>query len=163
MPFVLMVTLEIIVIVLGVLLLVSVLASKASGRLGVPALLLFLVIGMIAGSEGPGQIYFDDVEFAQWLGVLALIFILFSGGLDTAWSFVRPVLRRSLLLSTLGVAVTAFLVGWFSHVFLGLPLVQGLLLGAIVSSTDAAAVFVILRSRGIILRKRTKSILELES
>jgi potassium/hydrogen antiporter len=163
MPLVLMVTFEIIVIVLGVLLLVSVLASKASGRLGVPALLLFLLIGMLAGSEGPGGIYFDDAELAQWLGVLTLIFILFSGGLDTAWSFVRPVLWRALLLSTLGVAVTAFLVGWFSHVFLGLPLVQGLLLGAIVSSTDAAAVFVILRSRGIILRKRTKSILELES
>lgn len=155
--------LEIMIIVVGLLLLVSVLASKASGRLGVPALLLFLLIGMLAGSEGPGGIYFDDAELAQQLGVIALIFILFSGGLDTDWGFVRPVLWRGLLLSTLGVAVTAFLVGWFSHVHLGFPLAQGLLLGAIVSSTDAAAVFTVLRSRGVRLRKRISSLLELES
>lgn len=158
-----MITLELVIIVVGLLLLVSVLASKASGRLGVPALLLFLLIGMVAGSEGPGGIHFDDPQLAQWLGVIALAFILFSGGFDTAWSFVRPMLWRALLLSTLGVVVTAFLVGWFSHRYLGLPLTQGLLLGAIVSSTDAAAVFAVLRSRGVVLRKRIRSILELES
>ncbi len=147
----------------AVLLLISVLASKASSRFGVPALLLFLVIGMLAGSEGPGGIYFNDVGAAQSLGVLALAFILFSGGLDTRWKEVRPVIGAGISLATLGVAISALLVGLFIHYVWGLPLLTGILLGAIISSTDAAAVFSVLRSRNINLRSPLKPLIELES
>jgi cell volume regulation protein A len=158
-----MVSINEILLVAGILLLLSILASKASDRLGVPALLLFLVLGMLAGSDGPGGIYFDDARIAQSLGVVALVFILFSGGLDTHWKTVRPVLGRALLLSTFGVFFTAALVGWFAVSVLGLSLLEGLLLGAIVSSTDAAAVFSVLRAKGVGLKGDVKSLLELES
>src|SRR5688500_12471677 len=129
------------------IMLVSVIASKVSDRFGVPALVLFLVVGMLAGSEGPGGVYFDDAAVAQFLGAAALAFILFYGGLDTSWRDVRPVLGYGLALATLGVLITAAAFGMFAHFFLGLSLLEGLLLGSIVSSTDAAAVFSVLRSR----------------
>lgn len=147
----------------AILLLLGVVASKASGRLGVPALVLFLALGMLAGSEGIGGIYFADAALSQSLGVVALVFILFSGGFDTAWSQVRPVLVPSMVLATLGVLMTALIVGLFVAYVVGVPLLVGLLLGSIVSSTDAAAVFAILRSRGVSLRGNLKSLLELES
>jgi len=147
----------------SVLLLVSVLASRISDRLGVPALLLFLVLGMLAGSDGPGGIYFDDPALAQAIGIVALVLILFSGGLDTEWSQVRPVVKEGSLLATAGVLITALVAGLFAHLLLGLPLVEGLLLGAIISSTDAAAVFSVLRSKGISLKGQLKPLLELES
>ncbi len=147
----------------ALLLLISILASKASGRLGVPALLLFLLIGMLAGSDGPGGIYFDDPRLAGSLGVVALAFILFAGGLDTEWSRIRPVLAQGAALSTLGVLLTAGLMGLFAMVALGFTLLQGLLLGAIVSSTDAAAVFTVLRARSVRLRDPLEPLLELES
>lgn len=147
----------------ALLLLVSILASKVSSRLGVPALLLFLVVGMLAGSDGPGGFHFDNPSLVQSLGVVALAYILFAGGLDTNWRSVRPVLGRALLLSTFGVFVTAFLVGWFVHAVLDFTLLEGLLVGAIVSSTDAAAVFSVLRSRNVSLKGDLKPLLELES
>jgi potassium/hydrogen antiporter len=147
----------------GLLLLLAVLGSKASGRFGVPAALVFLVVGMLAGSEGPGGIAFDDPELTQLVGIIALSFILFSGGLDTRWDDVRPVLGHGAALATVGVALTALTVGVFSAWLLGLPPVVGLLLGAIVSSTDAAAVFSVLRSRGVGIQRRVRSLLELES
>jgi cell volume regulation protein A len=147
----------------ALLLLVSIAASKASGRLGVPALVIFMIIGMLAGSEGPGKIYFDNFWQAQSIGVLALALILFAGGLDTQWKEVRPVLGHALVLSTLGVLVTAGLVGWFASTVLGVSLLEGLLLGAIVSSTDAAAVFSVMRSRSVSLKGNLKPLLELES
>ncbi|HNS50852.1 MAG TPA: potassium/proton antiporter [Anaerolineae bacterium] len=147
----------------AVLLLVSVLASKISDRFGVPALLLFIIVGMLAGSEGSGGIYFDDPTIAQSIGIVALILILFSGGLDTEWSSVRTVTKEAALLATLGVLVTAVITGLVAHAVLGLALKEGLLLGAIVSSTDAAAVFSVLRSKGISLKGRLKPLLELES
>jgi len=155
--------LEYLLLSAAVLLLVSILASKASGRLGVPALALFLVIGMLAGSDGPGGIYFDDPRLAQWLGVIALIFILYAGGLDTDWARIRPVLAHGLALSTVGVLLTAILMGLFAVMALGFTPLQGLLLGAIVSSTDAAAVFTVLRARSVRLREPLEPLLELES
>ncbi|HWP43448.1 MAG TPA: potassium/proton antiporter [Blastocatellia bacterium] len=152
-----------ILLIAGILLLLSVLASKASDRLGVPALLLFLVLGMLAGSDGPGGIYFDNAWIAQSLGVVALVFILFSGGFDTNWKTVRPVLGRALLLSTLGVFFTAGLLGWFIISVLDFSPLEGLLLGAIVSSTDAAAVFSVLRAKSVFLKRDVKALLELES
>lgn len=147
----------------SILLLISVLASKISDRFGVPALLLLLVLGMLAGSDGFGGIYFDDPALAQFISIIALVLILFSGGLGTEWDEVRPVLKEGLLLSTLGVLVTAVVVGFFASVLLGLSFLEGLLLGSIVSSTDAAAVFSVLRSKGISLKGNLKPLLELES
>lgn len=147
----------------AVLLLASVVASKASGRFGVPALLVFLAVGMLAGSDGPGGIEFDYPRAAQSLGIVALALILFAGGLDMRWPSVRPILRESLLLSTLGVALTAILVALCSQLALGFTFSEGMLLGAIVSATDAAAVFGILRSRNVALPSRVKSLLEFES
>lgn len=147
----------------SLLLFVSVLVSKISDRFGVPSLLLFLILGMLAGSEGPGGIYFDDPVLAQSISITSLVLILFSGGLDTEWNEVRSVLRHGLLLSTLGVFITALTVGLFARAILGYSLVEGLLLGSIVSSTDAAAVFSVLRSKGISLKGELKPLLELES
>jgi cell volume regulation protein A len=158
-----MLPIEVILVALSGVFILGVLASKASVRLGVPALLLFLVIGMLGGSEGPGGIAFDDPWLAQALGVIALVFILFAGGLDTDWHRVRPVLGRGIVLSTLAVLASALLVGLFAAYLLGFSLLEGCLLGAIVSSTDAAAVFSVLRSRSVSLKGRLKDVLELES
>ena len=147
----------------AVLVLLSVLASKASERLGVPALLMFLLIGMVAGSEGPGGIYFDDAAVAKFVGTLALAFILFSGGLDTNWRMIRPVLGQGITLATLGVLLTAVAVGLFAMPVLEFSLQEGLLLGAVMSSTDAAAVFAVMRSRKVSLKGKLKPLLELES
>ena len=147
----------------ALLLLAAIVASKASGRLGVPALLVFLIVGMLAGSDGPGGIQFDYPRAAQFLGIVALALILFAGGLATRWSTVQPVLREGLLLSTLGVAITATLVAFCSKAVLGLTFPEGMLLGAVVSSTDAAAVFGVLRSKNLSLPKRLTSLLEFES
>jgi len=143
-----------VVVAAAVLLLASVFASKAAGRFGVPALLLFLAVGMLAGSDGPGGLPFDNPGLAQALGIVALAFILFGGGLDTSWTEVRPVAAPAVALATLGVLVTAGLTGWFASWLLGLSPLEGLLLGAIVSSTDAAAVFAVLRSRQVRLPPR---------
>lgn len=158
-----MISIEHILIAVAVVVLLSVFASRASEKYGVPALLLFLFLGMLAGSEGPGGIHFDNPWLAQALGVTALSFILFSGGLDTQWSEVRSVSARSFVLSTVGVAVTAGIIGLFAFHLLGFSVLEGLLLGSIISSTDAAAVFSVLRSRNIGLPDRVKNLLELES
>src|SRR5712692_2877893 len=134
-------TLDEILAATAVLLILSIFASKASGRLGVPALVLFLALGMLAGSEGIGGIYFDNVHVAERLGVIALAFLLFAGGLETDWKFVRHSVWRGISLSTIGVAITTVIVGVFAHFVAGFTLLEGMLLGAIVSSTDAAAVF----------------------
>ena len=148
---------------IGLLVFLSVLASRLSDRFGVPTLIMFLIIGMLAGSDGLGGVYFDDARLANLIGVFALAYILFSGGLDTDWPAVRRVAGRSLLLATVGVALTAALTGLFASALMGLTLTEGLLLGAIVSSTDAAAVFSILRSRHVGLKGRLRPLLELES
>jgi cell volume regulation protein A len=158
-----MIPVEKIILVVAVLLLLAILGSKASSRLGVPGLLLFLALGMLAGSEGLGGIPFDNARQAQALGVVALSFILFAGGLETRFDDIRSVVWKAFGLSTLGVLITALLAGWFARVVLSLPWAEAFLLGAIVSSTDAAAVFSILRSKSISLRGRVKPLLELES
>lgn len=148
---------------ISLLLLISVIASKASEWLGVPALLVFLAIGMLTGSEGPGGIYFDNTQLTQMLGSLALAYILFSGGLETNWKSVRPVLRPAGILATVGVLQTALIVAVFAVFFLKFSWLEGLLLGSVISSTDAAAVFSVLRSRSISLKGSLQPLLELES
>jgi cell volume regulation protein A len=154
---------ENIVLVASVLLLVSIMANKTSGRLGVPSLVLFLAIGMLAGSDGIGKIQFNDPLLAQSLGIIALTFILFAGGLETKWESVRPVLWHGVSLSTFGVLFTAAAVGLFVWRITDFTLVESLLIGSIASSTDAAAVFSILRSKNIGLKGNLRPTLELES
>lgn len=147
----------------AILLFLCVFASKVSGKLGIPTLVVFLGIGILAGSEGLGGIYFDNAYYAQSLGILALAYILFSGGLDTNWKEVRPIVLPGALLATLGVFITCILVGLFNYYVLGFTLLEGMLIGAIISSTDAGAVFTILRSKSIHLKGNLKPLLEFES
>src|SRR5919202_3767294 len=147
---------------LGVLLAVSVVFSGASERMSVPVTLVFLGIGMLAGSEGLGRIAFEDYHFAFRLGTAALVLILFDAGLNTPTGAVRRYLAPAALLATLGVVVTAVLLATGGRV-LGFSWPAALLLGAVVSSTDAAAVFAVLRGSGIHLKRRVGITLELES
>jgi len=156
-------SIDLLFIVCSGLVILSILTIKISNRWGVPSLVLFLGIGMLAGSDGIGGIYFDNPALVQSLGVIALTLILFAGGLDTEWRSVRPVLWKGLSLSTVGVLVTAFLVGVCASWIQGFSFLEGLLLGAIVSSTDAAAVFMVLRSRKAQLSSSLTNVLELES
>ncbi len=158
-----MVTPDQVLLITGLLLIISVLVSKTAGRVGIPALILFLLVGVLAGSEGPGGIAFEDHASAQFLGVVALVLILFAGGLDTRWHELRVVLLPGVLLSTLGVAITATALGLFLHFAMGLPLLFALLFGTVLSSTDASAVFAVLRSRNVSFKGRLAPMLELES
>lgn len=146
----------------GLLLVVSVLASRTSGRLGIPVALLFLVIGLVAGEEGLGNIPFDDYGLAFRVGTVALVLILFDGGLQTPLGALRGVIVPAGLLATVGVVATAGMTALGARA-VGLDWPAALLLGAIVSSTDAAAVFAVLRNAGVRVRPRLAQLLELES
>ena len=146
----------------GILLGVSILFSRASERFGIPTVLIFLGIGILAGSEGIGRIPFEDYAFAFRIGTVALVLILFDGGLNTPMAAVRQVIKPAGVLASLGVVGTAGLVAIVAHA-LGFDWPEALLLGAIVSSTDAAAVFAALRGSGIHLRRRVGATLEIES
>ncbi|MGQ9621058.1 MAG: potassium/proton antiporter [Bacteroidales bacterium] len=156
-------TIENILLIGSALLFVSLLAGKASFRLGIPILVLFLIVGMLAGEEGIGGIKFDNPSIAQFIGIVALCFILFSGGFETDWTYVKPVIGQSVLLSTLGVLITAVLSGLFIWKVTDFSLYEGLLLGSIISSTDTASVFSILRLRKLALKGHIRPILEFES
>ncbi|RAV28819.1 potassium/proton antiporter [Sinomicrobium soli] len=157
------ITTENILLIGSALLFISIIAGKTSYRVGLPTLILFLAIGMLAGSEGIGKIYFNDPKTAQFIGIVSLNFILFSGGLETNWKTIKPVLWQGISLSTLGVMITAASLGIFVWAISDFTIYEGLLLGAIVSSTDAAAVFSILRSKNIALKTNIRPTLELES
>lgn len=146
----------------GVLLIISVACSRLLERMGVPILLFFLGLGMLAGSEGIGGVHFEDYHFAFRVGTVALILILFDGGLNTRWSMVRAGIATASILATAGVFLTALIVALAARLF-GLPWDLAFLLGAVVSSTDAAAVFSVLRGSGLNLEKRVGVTLELES
>lgn len=145
------------------LLLLSIFSSKLTLRYGIPALLIFLGIGMLFGSDGLNVVYFEDYQLAQYLGIIALIYILFSGGLDTKWDKVRPIVLSGVLLSTVGVLISSLVVGYFAYLLLEVSLIEGILLGAIVSSTDAAAVFSVLRGRAVGFKYRLRELIEFES
>lgn len=157
------ITTENILLIGSILLFLSLIAGKTSYRFGIPVLILFLGIGMLAGSEGIGRINFDNPKAAQFIGIVALNVILFSGGLETGWDSVKPVLWKGLTLSTLGVLLTAGILGIFVWAVTDFTIYEGLLLGSIVSSTDSASVFSILRSKKLALKGNLRSILELES
>ena len=156
-------TIENILLVGSLLLFISIIVGKTSYKFGVPTLLIFLAIGMLAGSDGIGGINFDNPQMAQFIGIVSLNFILFSGGLDTNWKSVKPILREGIVLSTLGVLLTAMSLGTFVWFVTDFTIYESMLLGSIVSSTDAAAVFSILRSKSLALKTNLRPTLELES
>lgn len=156
-------TIENILLVGSLLLFISIVVGKTSYKFGVPTLLLFLAVGMLAGSDGILGIRFDDPKMAQFIGIVSLNFILFSGGLDTNWGEVKPILREGIVLSTVGVILTAVTIGVFVFYITDFTIYESMLLGSIVSSTDAAAVFSILRSKSLALKKNLRPTLELES
>lgn len=147
----------------ALLVLISIIATRTSRRFGVPALLLFLTVGMLAGSDGPGGIAFEDYRLAQTVGIVALAYILFSGGLDTDWPAIKPVVTQGLVLANVGVIVSMIILGGFAMWALGFDWKTGLLLGAIISSTDAAAVFSVMRERGVNLKHNLEPLIEFES
>lgn len=160
---------ENILLIGSILLFVSIVISKTGSRFGIPTLLLFLFVGMLFGSDGLG-IQFHDKADAQFIGMVALTIILFSGGMDTKIEEIRPVWKPGVVLSTLGVFLTALLTGlfiWFlsgmSWSNIALPLTTSLLLAATMSSTDSASVFAILRSQKMNLKHNLRPMLELES
>jgi len=156
--------------VLTALIMICACMSKVSSWIKMPTLLVFLGVGMLAGSEGIGKIDFDNAALANVIGSIAMAFILFSGGYDTSWKSVKRVFGYGGVLSSLGVFFTALFVGFFTWFFLGkfypglnVSLSWCLLLGSVISSTDAAAVFAILRGRGVSLKGNMKPLLEFES
>ena len=148
--------------VFGILGAIAVLSSRTADRLGVPAVLILLVLGMVAGPQGLGGISFTDYHFAFRVGTLALILILFEGGFSTSMAQVRSVLLPASILATFGVAITAALVAVAAHLF-GLTWTKSLLIGAVVSSTDTAAVFAVLRAGSLRLNTRISRTIEVES
>ncbi|MBQ7264306.1 MAG: potassium/proton antiporter, partial [Synergistaceae bacterium] len=150
-------------LVTGLLFFASLVAGALSERIRVPALILFLAIGMLAGTDGPGGIEFDDAAIVDDIGAVALAFILFAGGFQTRWSDVRPIVAQGVVLSTLGVFLTAVLMALPIALVPAFSYKDAFLMGAIVSSTDAAAVFSILRTQKIGVKGSLKPLLELES
>lgn len=145
----------------GIFLLAGVLMTKVSSRAGVPSLVLFMIIGMFLGSDVTGLIYFSNAEIAQLVGIVALIFILFEGGLQAKWQHIRPVMGGSLSLATLGVLITTAIVAATAYYILDITWLEAFLLGSIVGSTDAAAVFSVLAGQNV--KSKISSTLEAES
>ncbi|MDR1725280.1 MAG: potassium/proton antiporter [Bacteroidales bacterium] len=160
---------DLLLLIGSILLFVSLLAEKTSRRFGIPTLLLFLLVGMIAGSDGAG-IEFDNPVAAQIIGTIALNIILFTGGMDTKQEEIKPILVQGLILSTLGVLLTALLTGFFIYFItnnfafsITFSVIESLLLASVMSSTDSASVFNILRSKNLSLKENLKPMLEFES
>lgn len=158
-----------ILLVGSVLLFVSIIVGKTGYKFGVPTLLLFLIVGMLFGSDGLGM-QFHNADEAQFIGMVALSIILFSGGMDTKFNDIRPIMAQGIMLSTIGVLLTAFFTGifiwWISGMSwsnIAFPITTSLLLAATMSSTDSASVFAILRSQNINLKHNLRPMLELES
>ncbi len=149
------------ILVAGALLGAGIVAALAARRLKVPGLVISLALGMLIGSDGLGWIHFDDVDVASTIGVIALALIIFEGGLAAGWGEIRPVIGVSISLATLGTVLTAIVVGFAAHWLLDLTLLEGMLLGSIVSATDSAAIFSVLR--GSSLNRRLARVLEGES
>lgn len=147
-------------LILGIILILALFAIRFSNKHGIPALLLFIVLGMVFGAVG---FEFEDFEFADNFATFALMVIMFYGGFGTSWKMAKPVAKEAIILSSLGVVATALVTGLFCHYILGLNLLEGMLIGSIVGSTDYASVSNILRSKNLNLKYNTASLLELES
>jgi len=157
---------EIYLLIGAILLFFSLIAGKTSYRFGVPTLILFMIVGLLARGDYivlGRKIVFSDYDTARFIGMVALNFILFSGGLSTSWSETKPIFWQGLSLSTLGVVLTALFTGFFWHLATGWDLGWSFLLGSVVSSTDSAAVFSVLRSKALGLKNNLRPMLEFES
>src|SRR6478735_3180600 len=149
------------ILIAGALLAAGILGALLADRMRVPGLLLFLALGMLAGSEGVGGIDFNDAELARTLGTIALVLIIFEGGLTAGWSEIRPVLGTAASLATIGTAITAVIAGFAAKFLFGLSTLEGMLVGAAIAATDSAAIFAVLRRST--LEKRLARSLEGES
>ncbi|MGN1480403.1 potassium/proton antiporter [Porcipelethomonas sp.] len=147
----------------SIVIIICVIFNRISNKIGIPVLIAFIGLGMLFGSDGLLKIPFENYDFAEKICSAALIFIMFYGGFGTNWSEARPVAAKSIMLSTLGVAATAGLTGLFCFYILGFPFLESMLVGSVISSTDAASVFSILRSKKLGLKENTASLLEIES
>lgn len=154
---------SVILLVIAALIVACILCNKLSSRIGVPMLLAFILLGMLCGSDGLFRISFENFEFAEQSCSIALIFIIFYGGFGTKWQEAKRVSAQSVLLSSAGVILTSLLTGLFCHYALGFDWLEGMLIGSVLGSTDAASVFSILRSKKLNLKFGTASMLELES
>lgn len=152
-----------ILLIVAVVIIICILCNKLSNKLGIPMLLAFILIGMIFGSDGIFKIPFDNYGFAEQICSVALIFIMFYGGFGTKWNQARPIAVRAVLLSSVGVILTALITGVFCYYILRITFLESMLIGAVISSTDAASVFSILRSKRLNLKDNTASLLEVES
>ena len=150
-------------IVCGLILLICISSSKILYKFGIPMLLIFIVLGMIFGSDGIVGIYFDNYQLTSIVSSLALVFIMFYGGFGTNWKMARKSAVPSILMSSFGVIITAGLTGLFCHYVLKTSILEGLLIGAVVGSTDAASVFSVLRSQKLNLKGTLAPLLEIES
>ena len=149
--------------IIAIMALSCVFFNRVSSKLGIPALLAFILLGMFFGIDGVVKIKFGDYAFSEQLCSIALIFIMFYGGFGTKWQEAKPVAVPAILLSTLGVALTAAFTGLFCHYVMGFGWLEGMLIGSVLGSTDAASVFSILRSKKLGLKFHTDSLLEVES
>lgn len=154
---------NLILLLLSLVMIACILCNKLTNKIGIPVLLAFLAVGMLCGVDGILHISFDNYAMTETLCTIALIFIIFYGGFGTKWSVARPVAGKAVLLSTLGVFLTAAAMGAFCHFALHTGWLEGMLVGAVLSSTDAASVFSILRSKKLNLKYGTASLLEVES
>ncbi|MDA8745128.1 potassium/proton antiporter [Rubripirellula amarantea] len=158
-----MLSIENLILITGILLLLGIASNKFSARLGVPVLFIFLIVGMLAGSEGIGGIEFENYSLAYGIGTVALCLILFDGGIRTPYKSIRSAWKPAGVLATVGVFITALITGLAASWILGISAWQGLLLGSIVGSTDASVVFAVLRGGGVQIRPKLASTLEVES
>ena len=142
-------------LILSFVLILCIMLTKVSSRLGMPMLLAFIILGMLFGSDGIFKIPFDNYVIMEQIATIALIFIIFYGGFGTKWATAKPVVAKAAILSTLGVVMTAALIGLFCHYVIGMSILVSFLLGSVISSTDAASVFSILRSKRLNLKEGT--------
>lgn len=152
-----------ILLIAAILLMCAILFNKIGGKFGVPSLIIFIFVGILAGSDGILGIYFEDYTFAQFVGIVAISYILFMGGLSVNIDELKPVVAEGSVLATFGVFLTGLITGVCSYYLLNLSFLECLLLGGIISSTDAAAVFGVLRSKSISLTNNLRPLLEFES
>lgn len=150
-------------LIISLIILICLWLNKISNKLGVPTLLLFIFLGMLFGSDGIFKIHFDNYAFAEIICSTSLIFIMFYGGFGTNWNKAKPIAIKSILLSTFGVILTSIITGLFCFYVLKFDFLESMLVGAVISSTDAASVFSILRSKRLNLKYNTASLLEVES